>query len=479
MNRQIFRAYDVRGLADRDLTDAVATALGRAYGTMIRREGGSTVTVGRDCRASSSRLFQAFTAGARDAGLNIVDIGVSSSPMLYWSVFTADADGGVQITGSHNPKEYNGFKMMIGKSSLFGDRIQRLLELIEHQEYDVATPSETASSPASGQSAALVTMLKERPGQGLLSRWTGVQAAYIADIASRLELGPRPIKVALDGGNGTGGPPAVALLQALGLPFEAIFTEMDGAFPNHHPDPTVAENLVDLQRLVRVEGADVGFAYDGDADRIGVIDDKGQILWGDRLMVLLSRDLLRDHPGATIVGEVKCSDTLFADIRANGGQPIMSAVGHSIIKERMKAEGALLAGEMSGHIFYKDRWYGFDDAVYVTGRVLEILSRSDRPLSELLTDLPETCVTPEIRLDADDSTKFAIVERALAHYGELYRVDPTDGARISFPDGWGLIRASNTQPVIVLRAEAPDEASLSRIRRELEGFVARGGEPAP
>ena len=475
MNPQIFRAYDVRGVAETDLTDDVARNLGRAYATMVRRNGGSTVCVGRDCRLSSERLFAAFTGGAREAGLNVVAIGVSSTPMLYWSVFAGDADGGVQITGSHNPKEYNGFKMMLGKGSLHGARIQQLLQSIENGDFERAGPSTDAV--VDGVGAALVAGLKALPGEGRLAEWDGVQASYVADIASRLRFGPRRLKVAIDGGNGTGGPPAVALMQALGVPFDAILTDMDGTFPNHHPDPTVEENLVDLQRLVATTGADVGIAYDGDADRIGVIDEKGGVLWGDRLLVLLSRALFETHPGATVVGEVKCSETLFSDIRARGGRPVMSAVGHSIIKERMKHEGALLAGEMSGHIFYAERWYGFDDAVYVTGRVLEILSHADRPLSELLADLPPTCVTPEIRLDADDAEKFAIVARALAHYGALHRVDATDGARIDFGDGWGLIRASNTQPVIVLRAEAQSESGLARIRGELEGFVARGGHP--
>lgn len=476
MNRQIFRAYDVRGLAETDLTDSVVTDLGRAYATMIRRAGGTTACIGRDCRTSSERLFAAFAHGAREAGLNIVDIGISSTPMLYWSVFAGDADGGVQITGSHNPKEYNGFKMMLGKGSLHGDKIQTLLERIETRDFTAMDDADPAPSPGpSDAGGSLVAALAARPGQGLRAHWTGVQAAYVADIVSRLDFGPRPLKVAIDGGNGTGGPPAVALMEALKVPFEAIFTDMDGTFPNHHPDPTVPENLEDLQRLVASSGADVGIAYDGDADRIGVIDEKGGILWGDRLLVLLSRALFETHPGATIVGEVKCSETLFADVRARGGRPVMSAVGHSIIKERMKKEGALLAGEMSGHIFYAERWYGFDDAVYVTGRVLEILSKTDIPLSQLLADLPPTHVTPEIRLDADDAEKFVIVAKALAHYGASRRVDATDGARIDFGDGWGLIRASNTQPVIVLRAEANSEAGLVRIRGELEDFVARGG----
>ena len=479
MNPQIFRAYDVRGLAETDLTDAVATALGRAYATTIRRAGGRTVCVGRDCRSSSERLFTAFVGGLRASGLNVVDVGVSSTPMVYWSVFAADADGGVQITGSHNPKEYNGFKMMIGKGSLHGDAILALRDLIAASDFTHRDPASTDVAPLVGtDGAVLVRALSARPGEGRIARWDGLLPAYIADIASRLALGPRRLTVALDGGNGAGGPPATSLMRALGLETHAIFTEMDGDFPNHHPDPTVPENLVDLQRLVAETQADVGFAYDGDADRIGVIDERGQILWGDRLLVLLARDLLATHPGAMVVGEVKCSETLFADIAARGGRPLMSAVGHSIIKERMKKEGALLAGEMSGHIFYAERWYGFDDAVYVTGRVLEILSRTARPLSELLADLPPTFSTPELRLDADDAEKFAIVARALDHYRALHKVDATDGARIDFGDGWGLIRASNTQPVIVLRAEAGSEDALARIRAELEGFVARGGHPA-
>jgi phosphomannomutase/phosphoglucomutase len=298
-------------------------------------------------------------------------------------------------------------------------------------------------------------------------------AAYVADIAGRLALGPRRLRVAVDGGNGTGGPPAMALLERLGVATTPLHIPMDGTFPNHHPDPTVEDNLVDLRRAVLEGGLDLGIAYDGDADRIGVLDERGQVLWGDRLLILLAREVLARHPGAAIVGEVKCSQTLFADIAAHGGRPVMSAVGHSIIKHRMKVEGALLAGEMSGHIFYRDRWLGFDDAIYVTGRLLEILSTSDRPLSALLADVPLTHVTPEIRLDCPDERKFAVVQEAIAHYAKDHAIVDIDGARIDFGDGWGLIRASNTQPVIVLRAEADSAAGLSRIRTELEGFVSK------
>ena len=452
MNPQIFRAYDIRGVADRDLDDTVAYRIARAYGVIVREHDGRRVALGRDCRASSPRLHAAFLRGLVDAGLEVDDVGVVASPQLYWAVHHLDADGGVQITGSHNPADHNGFKMMLGKGTFHGRRIERLRELAAHAEPPAATPGRV--------------------------RHHDLVEAYADDVAGRLAFGPRKLRVAIDAGNGTGGVPALAVCRALvasGAPLEVtpLFAEMDGRFPNHHPDPTVEDNLVDLRRAVLEGGLDVGIAYDGDADRIGVIDETGAVIWGDRLLILLAREVLERHPGAAIVGEVKCSQTLFSDIAARGGRPIMSAVGHSIIKDRMKDEGAMLAGEMSGHIFYRDRWYGFDDAIYVTGRLLEILSRADRPLSALLADVPETCVTPEIRLDCDDASKFEVVRRAAEHYRKDHDIVTIDGARIRFADGWGLIRASNTQPVIVLRAEAESPAALARIRAELEGFVAR------
>jgi len=448
LNPQIFRAYDIRGIAERDLDDATTDRIARAYATIVRNNGGTRVALGRDCRLSSDRLHQAFVRGLTEAGLDVDDVGVGASPQLYWAVHHLGSDGGVQITGSHNPGDHNGFKMMLGQGSFHGERIVEL--------------------------AAIANAGTFATGQGRVTEHD-LRAAYVADIVSRLQLGPHLPKVAIDGGNGTGGPPAAALLAALGVPTTALFVPMDGHFPNHHPDPTVEDNLVDLRQAVLAGGLDVGIAYDGDADRIGVIDDKGAVIWGDRLLILLAREVLARHPGAAIVGEVKCSHTLFADISAHGGRPVMSAVGHSIIKDRMKVEGALLAGEMSGHIFYKDRWYGFDDAIYVTGRLLEILSHTDRPLSALLADVPVTHVTPEIRLDCPDDRKFAVVALAIEHYGRHHPIVDIDGARIAFEDGWGLIRASNTQPVIVLRAEADNAQALARIRSDLEGFVARAG----
>ncbi|TNF27647.1 MAG: phosphomannomutase/phosphoglucomutase [Deltaproteobacteria bacterium] len=444
MNEHVFRAYDIRGVADVDLTDPFVFALGQAFATLVaRRSGGHRVAVGRDCRLSSDRIFRAFASGLRASGADVVDLGVVSSPILYWAVHHFGTDGGVQITGSHNPAAHNGFKMMLGTATLHGDAIAELKRLVARGDFLAGDGGVIELDPL---------------------------GAYVDDIAGRVRLA-RPLKVVVDGGNGTGGPPAVALLERLGVEVVPLYVDMDGRFPNHHPDPTVEENLAELRAAVLAEGADLGVAYDGDADRIGVIDDLGHVLWGDRLMILLSRDVLARHPGAAIVGEVKCSKTLFEDIEAQGGRPIMSQVGHSLIKARMKVEEALLAGEMSGHIFYADRWYGFDDAVYVTARLLEILAREDMPLSALLSDVPVTHVTPEIRMDCPDDEKFDVVARAAAHFGEHHPVVDIDGVRVDFGDGWGLIRASNTQPVLVLRAEADDAAALARIRTTLEEFV--------
>lgn len=449
-NPGIFRAYDVRGIADVDLTDPVVTALGRAYGSEVVTAGGRIVVLGRDCRVHGDRLRAAFLEGLLTAGLEVIDVGVVPSPLLYFAVFHHDADGGVQITGSHNPPNYNGFKMMLGKSSLHGEAIQGLRRRIDNGDYAAH-------------------------GHRELVRQEPIFDDYIDYVAGNLELGSRKLKVVVDGGNGTGGPPAVALLERLGCDIVPMYIEMDGTFPNHHPDPTVAENLVELIDQVRATGADLGVAYDGDADRIGVVDEQGEIIWGDRLMIVLSRAVLQQVPGAAIVSEVKCSRTLFEDIAARGGRPVMSAVGHSIIKERMKLEDAALGGEMSGHIFYQHRWFGFDDAVYTTGRLLEILSQHDGPLSSLLADVPKTHVTPELRLACADERKFDVVAEAVAHFKARYPVVDIDGARVDFGDGWGLIRASNTQPVIVLRAEAETRAALASIRNTLEEFVASHG----
>ncbi len=450
MNPAVFRMYDVRGVVDRDLTEDLVRDLGRAYGTRIRRDGGRRVCLGRDPRLHGQRLQDAFAEGALETGLTLLDVGVVPSPQLYFAVHHLDADGGVQVTGSHNPPEYNGVKMMRGKRSLYGDQIQELRAWIEAGDFHREAGGERVSHP--------------------------ITDAYLDYVVDNLELGPHRPRLVLDGGNGAGGPTAMRLFQRLGLDPTGLYIDMDGAFPNHHPDPTVPANLQDLRARVRADGADLGVAYDGDADRVGVIDDRGEVIWGDRLLILLARAVLAQEPGAAIVGEVKCSATLFEDIAAHGGRPIMSAVGHSIIKERMRAEGALLAGEMSGHIFFGHRWLGFDDAVYASARLVELLSHAGQPLSALLSDVPRTAVTPEIRLDCPDDRKFDIVSAAVEHYRahpDVRSLVDIDGARVDFGDGWGLIRASNTQPVLVLRAEARDEARLDEIRQELEGFVAQ------
>ena len=445
MNLAIFRAYDIRGIADVDLDNEFVELLGAAYGTLIKRDGGKRVCVGRDPRVHSERLFSALEQGIRSTGIDVVEVGVVPTPMLYFSVFHHDADGGVQITGSHNPGDYNGFKMMRGKRSLYGEQIITLRDMMQSRDFD------------SGEGVRI-----EAP----------IFDTYVDYVCNNIQLGDRPLSLVVDGGNGAGGPGAMAILERMGVKTKGLFIEMDGTFPNHHPDPTVESNLEDLKKAVAETGADCGIAYDGDADRIGLIDEQGEVIWGDRLLILLSREILREHPGTPIVGEVKCSQTLFDDIAKHGGKPIMSAVGHSIIKERMKKEGSLLAGEMSGHIFFAHRWFGFDDAVYTTMRVLEILSSSDKKLSELLADVPRTCVTPEIRLDCPDDRKFGIVDDAIASFKQTHEVCDIDGARVQFEKGWGLIRASNTQPVLVLRAEADTEADLAEIRGKLESFVA-------
>lgn len=450
-NPRIFREYDVRGVVGTDLTPELAEALGKAYGSFIVRAGGKQVALGRDCRLHSDGLADAFASGLLSTGLNAIRVGVVPSPMVYFAVHHLDLDGGVQITGSHNPAEYNGFKMMTGKSSLWGPDIQTLRKSIDASDFVVS-----------------------ENGPGTLTD-QAVEDAYIDDVAGRISLGDRKLNVVIDAGNGTGGPISMALMKRLGVQATGLCIPMDGHFPTHHPDPAVEENIAELRARVVADGADMGIAYDGDADRIGVVDERGEVMWGDKLMIVLSRALLVEEPGAAIVGEVKCSKTLYDDIAKHGGRPIMSKVGHSIIKARMKKEGALLAGEMSGHIFYAQRWYGFDDAVYATARLLEIVSRQDKPLSELLDGVPETTATPEIRRDVDPEYKFPLVEAALKHFKaqtDVKQVVDIDGARVEWEDGWGLIRASNTQPVLVLRAEANTPERCQEIRARLETFLA-------
>lgn len=440
----MFREYDIRGVADRDLGDDVVRGIGRALAAEI---GGGTIAVARDCRASSDRLYAALTDGLVPSGCQVVDVGVGPTPLLYFAAHHLGSDGAVMITGSHNPAQDNGFKMMRGKAALFGAEIQSLRTRIETADFV--------------------------NGSGSI-RHESVEDAYIASIQKASRLNGCDVKFVVDAGNGAAGPLAMKTLAALGVSAEPLFCDMDGRFPNHHPDPTVEDNLTHLKARVAASGADLGIAYDGDGDRIGVIDDQGGVIWGDKLLILYGRQVLKDHPGAAVIGEVKCSETLFADIRKHGGRALVSRTGHSLIKKLMKEEGALLAGEMSGHIFFADRYYGFDDAIYATVRLLEIVAGSGRGLRSLLEDVPMTSATPEIRRECPDDVKFGVVERVLEHYRATHDVVDVDGARIDFGDGaWGLCRASNTGPVLVLRFEAKTAERCEAIRAEVEDVVAK------
>jgi len=445
----VFRAYDVRGVVDRDLTPEFATELGRAIGTVARRQGRRTLSVGRDCRTHGQRLTSAFVQGLLSTGIHVLDLGIVASPLVYFSLFhlADEIQGGIMVTGSHNPKEFNGFKICMGQTSIHGDDIQTLRQLMESQDYE--------------------------RGSGEYQQ-RSILRDYIEYLKANLQFNRTDLRVVVDAGNGTAGPIIEPLLRELGFEVHPLYCEMDGEFPNHHPDPTEPENLDDLIRKVKEIGADVGFAYDGDSDRIGVIDDQGEILWGDRLLILLSRFLLKTNPGAAIVGEVKCSQTLFDDVANHGGRPIVSKVGHSLIKDCMKKEQALLAGEMSGHIFFKHRYFGYDDAIYATGRVLEVLTSHSDKLNKLMSDVPVTHVTPELRVDCADAIKFQVVEYAVGEFKRTHDVVDIDGARVLFDEGWGLVRASNTQPALVLRCEAQTPEGLAQIRRAIESVVEVG-----
>ena len=450
MNPRVFREYDIRGVAERDFPDGFVAELGDAIGEHLAEAGCRRITLARDCRLSSPRIHRIMRERLLAAGLDVQDIGEVHTPGLYFSVFHLEADGGVMITASHNPEEDNGFKIMLGKGTIFGAEIQKLRERIERR-YAGYTPPAVKAGKATD---------------------VDVLTPYIAYVVSNIVLGPRKVKVVVDGGNGMGGISAVPILRKLGVEVEELFCEPDGRFPNHHPDPTVPANLTALIDRVKATGAEIGIALDGDADRIGVVDPAGRIVWGDQLLMLFAREILRERPGATFVSEVKCSQVMYDDIAAHGGRAIMWKVGHSLIKTKMKEEHAVLAGEMSGHMFFADRYFGFDDAVYAAARVVELLSRSDKSLSAIIDGLPVVHNTPEIRMDCPDDIKVEVVRRAREHYQALYKVCDVDGARISFPGGWGLVRASNTGPILVLRCEADSAARLGEIRADIEGTLA-------
>jgi len=445
LRQEIFREYDIRGIADLDLTPESVEDIGRGIGTMMRRAGREVISVGRDCRLSSDYIRDALIRGINETGVSVIDIGLVPTPLLYYSLFVLEVGGGVMITGSHNPAEYNGFKTCLGKNAIHGEQIQRLYKVIEARDFSKGTGDVTEED--------VITPYKEY-------------------VLGQIKL-PRTVRAAMDCGNGTAGVLAPDLLSSLGCEWSQIYCEVDGRFPNHHQDPTVVENLVDLQQLVGKEQLEFGISVDGDGDRIGVIDDRGAIIWGDMLMILFAREILKGNPGATFVSEVKCSMNMYNEIERLGGRAIMWKTGHSLIKAKMKEENAALAGEMSGHIFFADRYFGYDDAIYTACRLAEVIANSPKTLSQLLSDLPPKFVTPEIRVQCDETIKFEVVESVKAHFQQEYQVIDVDGARILFPEGWGLVRASNTQDVLVLRFEANSEAGLDRIRSQVEERVNR------
>ncbi len=452
INPGIFRQYDIRGVVGRDLTTEAARAIGRAYAALLVARGISgAVAVGRDNRPSGGALRDSLVDGLTSAGADVVDIGVVPTPLLYWSLHHLPVVGGIQITGSHNPPEYNGFKLCVGHESLHGDGIAELWRIIG-----------TAGQAGSGQTGSVVSQ--------------DVIDTYVDDVVSRTGPLARRLKVVFDCGNGVGAVVAGKLFARMKLDASYLFCESDGNFPNHHPDPTVVENLHDIIREVRARGADLGIAFDGDADRIGVVDNRGEIVWGDHILILYARDVLeRTGKGQPVIFDVKCSQALPHAIEAAGGKALMWKTGHSLMKAKLKEEGAPIAGEMSGHIFFSEGLYGHDDALYGAARLLRIVAAAGRSVPELLADVPKFVATPEIRVDCPDELKFDVVARAVRHFRATHDVIDVDGVRVLFGDGWGLIRASNTQPVLVTRYEALTPERLTTIRREMEDWLRAQG----
>ena len=443
----ILREYDIRGVVGDTLHEADARALGRSYAALAVAEGARSVAVGRDGRTHRQAMEDALVDGLTAGGLDVVRIGMGPSPMLYFAAATLGVDGGIQVTGSHNPADYNGFKMSLNGRSLFGSEIQKL-----------------GQRAASGEWS---------DGAGRVSD-EEVQEAYVAALLRDFQGGS--FKIGWDAGNGAAGPVLEDLVKRLPGEHHTLYTEVDGAFPNHHPDPTVEKNLADLKTLVADKGLDFGIAFDGDGDRIGAVDREGRVVWGDQLLMILAEPVLKEQPGAPIIADVKASKTFFERIDALGGHSVMWKTGHSLIKAKMKELNAPLAGEMSGHIFFKHRWYGFDDALYAAVRLIEAVAQSGKSLTQLRGEMPDTIATPELRFDVDAARKFAIpgeVEQRLRAEGAT--IDTTDGVRVTTVDGWWLLRASNTQDVLVARAEAADQAGLDRLMDAIDQQLKASG----
>ena len=445
LNPEIFRQYDIRGIAGKDMTDEDVVLLGKGIGTYLARQGNRFIAVGRDCRTTSDAYSEALITGLMATGARVVDIGVCPTPLSYFAIRHLSTEGSVMVTASHNPAEYNGFKICNGVDSIYGEQIQQIRRIIDKGEFEQGTGSKETYE---------------------------IIPPYIDYVLKNIHL-ERPLRVGIDGGNGTAGLTAIPILKQLGCELHELYTDLDGTFPNHEADPTVAENMKDLVALVKEKRLEVGLGFDGDADRIGVIDSNGRQIYGDQLMIVFSREILSRKPGATFVSEVKCSKTMYDDITRRGGNAIMWKTGHSMIKEKMKEVKADLAGEMSGHIFFADRYMGYDDAVYAACRLLEILATDNKSVSDLLADVPKTFSTPEIRVDCPDNVKFEVVEKITDYFRQRENVIDIDGVRVLFDDGWGLVRASNTQPALVLRFEALSEKRLEEIRATVEGVLEK------
>ncbi len=445
MNPQIFRQYDIRGVAERDLTNETVELLGKAFGTYVKESGSGKVLVGRDNRISSARLRDAINSGLLATGCDVIDIGLVVTPLLYYSRVHYGVDGGVMITGSHNPPDENGFKIALGSGTIYGDEILKLRDMM-----------------IAGNFTA---------GPGLLEEQNAAPP-YLAMLREKIQLGPRKLKVAVDCGNGTASLFAQQILEAWGCEVIPLYCESDGSFPNHQPDPVKTANLAELRKAVVEKGADVGLAFDGDADRIGVVDETGGIIWGDLLMCLYWREIMAKHPGSQAIIEVKCSQALVDEVVRLGGRPFFYKTGHSLIKAKMKEIGAIFTGEMSGHMFFADEYYGFDDAYYAAGRLLRILSNSQESLSKMLAQIPKYYSTAETRVPCPDQDKFKVVNGLVEQFRREYEVIDVDGVRVLFGDGWGLVRASNTQPVLVARCEAKTPEGLQRICETMQKALA-------
>lgn len=449
INPYIFREYDIRGVVEKDFQEEVVILLGKGIGTYFLQNGAKNISIGGDVRLTTEKLRESLMKGITSTGVNIVNLGIVPTPAQYFSLHRLAVDGGVMITGSHNPPEFNGFKVSLGTGPVYGKEIQNIRKIIESGDF--------------------------LNGSGKISGYD-ILPEYMEDIQNRLPM-KRPVKAIIDCGNGAASLVAPELMKNLGVDATCLFCEPDGRFPNHHPDPTVEAYMQALIQKVKESDAELGIGYDGDADRIGVVDENGNIIWGDRLMIIFARELLARRPGEKIIFDVKCSQALSEEVTKAGGEPVMWRTGHSLLKKKMQESNAPLAGEMSGHIFFKDNFYGFDDAIYVSARLLQLLSRDNRKVSEYLADVPRYFSTPEMRVECpSDEEKFTIAKKAADYFKANYEVIDVDGVRILFGDGWGLVRASNTQPVIVLRFEARTSERLEELKNLVIGKLKEFGE---